>query len=195
MYNLLLQVFEDGQLTDSHGNTIDFKNAIIIMTSNIGARHLVNKTKLGFTADMEHSNLKAEEAILSEVRRVFNPEFLNRLDEIITFDSLGEEDLREIVDLLLTQVNQNLESKRVTIQLTEDAKKWIIDVTCKDRSYGARPLRRAIQKYIEDPVSELIIQGKLKDNETLTVYWKEDALYYRNDGSQVEGALFSYDVV
>ncbi len=195
LYNLLLQVFEDGQLTDSHGNTIDFKNAIIIMTSNIGARHLVNKTKLGFTADMEHSNLKAEEAILSEVRRVFNPEFLNRLDEIITFDSLGEEDLREIVDLLLTQVNQNLESKRVTIQLTEDAKKWIIDVTCKDRSYGARPLRRAIQKYIEDPVSELIIQGKLKDNETLTVYWKEDALYYRNDGSQVEGALFSYDVV
>ena len=195
LYNLLLQVFEDGQLTDSHGNTIDFKNTIIIMTSNIGARHLVSKSSLGFTADVEHTKLKAEEAILGEVKRVFNPEFLNRLDEIIIFDSLSEEDLREIVDLLLTQVNHNLESKRVRIQLTEDAKKWIIDVTCSDRSYGARPLRRAIQKYIEDPVSELIIQGKLKDNETLTVYWKEDALYYRNDGSQVEGALFSYDVV
>jgi ATP-dependent Clp protease ATP-binding subunit ClpC len=77
----------------------------------------------------------------------------------------------------------------------EDAKKWIIDGTCRDRSYGARPLRRAIQKYIEDPVSELIIQGKLKDNEALTVYWKEDVLYYRNDGSLVEGALFSYDLV
>jgi ATP-dependent Clp protease ATP-binding subunit ClpC len=107
---------------------------------------------------------------------------------------LSEDDLRAIVDLLLSQVNQNLESKKITIQLRDDAKSWIIDVTCKDRSYGARPLRRAIQKYIEDPVSELIIQGKLKDNETLAVYWKEDALYYRNDGSKVEGALFSYDL-
>ena len=194
LYNLLLQVFEDGQLTDSHGNTVDFKNTIIIMTSNIGARHLVNKTRLGFAADVDHSTAQAQEAILGEVRRLFNPEFLNRLDEIIIFDSLTEDDLREIVELLLRQVNENLVSKRILIQLNEDARKWIIDVTCRDRSYGARPLRRAIQKYIEDPVSELIIQGKLKDNETLTVYWKEDALYYKNDGSQVEGALFSYDL-
>jgi ATP-dependent Clp protease ATP-binding subunit ClpC len=194
LYNLLLQVFEDGQLTDSHGNTIDFKNTIIIMTSNIGARHLVNKMKMGFAAEVDHSKTQAHDAILGEVRRLFNPEFLNRLDETIIFDSLSESDLREIVELLLRQVNENLESKRIRIQLNEDAKKWIIDVTCRDRSYGARPLRRAIQKYIEDPISELIIQGKLKDNETLTVYWKEDALYYKNDGSQVEGALFSYDL-
>jgi ATP-dependent Clp protease ATP-binding subunit ClpC len=114
---------------------------------------------------------------------------------VIIFDSLTEEDLRQIVDLLLSQVNENLKSKRITIELTEDARKWIIDVTCSDRSYGARPLRRAIQKYIEDPVSELIIQGKLKDNEVLTVYWKKDALYYRNSESKMEGALFSYDLV
>ena len=195
VYNLLLQVFEDGQLTDSLGHTIDFKNTIIIMTSNIGARYLVNKPSLGFTAEADQQNRKIENSIMGEVRKLFNPEFLNRLDEVIIFDSLNEDDLREIVDLLLTQVNQNLESKKITIQLKEDAKSWIIDVTCKDRSYGARPLRRAIQKYIEDPVSELIIQGKLKDNETLAVYWKEDALYYRNDGSKVEGALFSYDLV
>ncbi len=194
LYNLLLQVFEDGQLTDSHGNTVDFKNTIIIMTSNIGARHLVSKGRLGFASDEAVWRQTAEDAILSEVKRVFNPEFLNRLDEIIIFESLSEEDLGEIVDLLLSQVNRNLGSKRIRIQLTEDAKKWIIDMTCRDRSYGARPLRRAIQKYIEDPVSELIIQGKLKDNEGLTVYWKEDALYYRNDGSQVEGALFSYNL-
>lgn len=149
---------------------------------------------MGFTTDGDQTRTQAEEAILGEVKRVFNPEFLNRLDETIIFESLSEEDLREIVDLLLSQVNENLASKRIHIQLTEDAKKWIIDVTCRDRSYGARPLRRAIQKYIEDPVSELIIQGKLKDNEALTVYWKEDALYYRNDGSLVEGALFSYDL-
>jgi len=195
VHNLLLQVFEDGQLTDSHGNTVDFKNAILIMTSNIGARHLVNKTKLGFTSQEGASASKASDAIITEVKKIFNPEFLNRLDEIIVFDSLTEEDLREIVELLLAQVNRNLESKRIKIQLQEDAKSWIIDITCQDRSYGARPLRRAIQKYIEDPVSELIIQGKLKDNETLAVYWKEDALYYRNDGSEVEGALFSYDLV
>ncbi len=194
LYNLLLQVFEDGQLTDSHGNTIDFKNTILIMTSNLGARHLMSRGKMGFTPDGDQTRIQAEEAILGEVKRVFNPEFLNRLDETIIFESLSEEDLREIVDLLLLQGNENLASKRIHIQLTEDAKKWIIDVTCRDRSYGARPLRRAIQKYIEDPVSELIIQGKLKDNEALTVYWKEDALYYRNDGSLVEGALFSCDL-
>ena len=165
------------------------------MTSNIGARHLVNKSTLGFTSQEGESASRASDAIINEVKKIFNPEFLNRLDEIIVFDSLTEEDLREIVELLLTQVNQNLESKRIKIQLQEDAKSWIIDITCQDRSYGARPLRRAIQKYIEDPVSELIIQGKLKDNETLAVYWKEDALYYRHDGSEVEGALFSYDLV
>ncbi len=195
VYNLLLQVFEDGQLTDSLGNTVNFKNAIIIMTSNIGARHLVNKSSVGFTSPEVQSASKVTDTIINEVKKVFNPEFLNRLDEIIVFDSLTEEDLREIVDLLLTQVNRNLESKRIEIQLQEDAKSWIIDITCRDRAYGARPLRRAIQKYIEDPVSELIIQGKLKDKETLTVYWKEDALYYRNDGSKVEGALCSYDLV
>jgi ATP-dependent Clp protease ATP-binding subunit ClpC len=195
VYNLLLQVFEDGQLTDSHGNTIDFKNTIIIMTSNIGARYLVNKPSLGFTSEANHTKQRVEDAMMNEVRKVFNPEFLNRLDEIIIFDSLTEEDLKEIVDLLLTHVNRNLESKKITIQLTDDAKRWIIDATCRDRSYGARPLRRAIQKYIEDPVSELIIQGKLKDHETLCVYWNEDALYYRSDSSRMEGALFSYDLV
>jgi len=194
LYNILLQVFEDGQLTDSRGNTVDFKNTIVIMTSNLGARHLANRSTMGFTADAGPSKTKAEEAILSEVRRVFNPEFLNRLDEIIIFESLTEEDLQEIVELLLSQVNENLSSKRIRIQLAEDAQRWIIDVTCRDRSYGARPLRRAIQKYIEDPVSELIIQGKLRDSETLTVYWKEDALYYRCDSSQVEGELFSYNL-
>jgi ATP-dependent Clp protease ATP-binding subunit ClpC len=194
VYNLLLQVFEDGQLTDSLGNVIDFKNTIVIMTSNIGARYLVDKQRLGFAADIDQGKKKLEDLMMNEVRKLFNPEFLNRLDEIIIFDSLSEQDLREIVDLLLDQVNQNLETKRITIQLQDDAKQWIIDLTCQDRSYGARPLRRAIQRYVEDPVSELIIQGKLKDNETLTVYWREDALYYRNAGSALEGSLFSYDL-
>ena len=191
LHNLLLQVFEDGQLTDSQGNTVDFKNTIIIMTSNLGARHLMRKTKVGFESSEEDLRERAETAILDEVKRMFNPEFINRLDDIIIFESLTEEDLQEIVDLLLRQVNRNLLSRGIRIELTQEAKKWIIGVTCRDRSYGARPLRRAIQKYIEDPVSELIIQGKLKDNGTLTVYWREGALYYKDDGSEVEGALLT----
>ena len=193
VYNLLLQVFEDGQLTDSHGNTIDFKNTILIMTSNIGARHLLKKARLGFGSPSEEAARGDEQdVIMNEVKRVFNPEFINRLDEIIVFESLTEEDLKQIVDLLLHQVNRNLESKRITIDLDTDAKGWIIDKTCGDRSYGARPLRRAIQRYIEDPVSDLIIQGKLKEKQTLNIYLKDDGLYYRNKGSKTEGALLSY---
>ncbi|MFQ5739117.1 MAG: ATP-dependent Clp protease ATP-binding subunit [Acidobacteriota bacterium] len=191
IYNLLLQVFEDGQLTDSHGHTIDFKHAIVIMTSNIGARYLVAKPRMGFSSAQE-STQRTEDLILNEVKRVFNPEFINRLDEIILFDSLTEEDLHQIVDLLLVQVNQNLSSKEIRIQLDKKARQWIIDKTCSDRSYGARPLRRAIQKHIEDPVSELIIQGKLKDRESLTVYSKNDELYYRPKGSVSEGIPLSY---
>ncbi len=192
IYNLLLQVFEDGHLTDSHGNAIDFKNAIIIMTSNIGARYLMSKPQLGFSGAADQGRQKTEDLIMNEVKRIFNPEFLNRLDEIILFESLVEEDLRQIVDLLLSQVNDNLASKEITIQLDKDAKSWIIEKTCKDRSYGARPLRRAIQKHIEDPVSELIIQGKLKETDTLAVYLKDDELYYRPKGSKNEGTPLSY---
>ncbi|MBI4445649.1 MAG: ATP-dependent Clp protease ATP-binding subunit [Acidobacteria bacterium] len=192
VFNILLQVFEDGQLTDSHGNTIDFKHTIIIMTSNIGARYLTSKSHVGFTTTAEQGRQKTEDLIMNEVKRVFNPEFLNRLDEIILFEALGEDDLHKIVDLLLRLVNRNLLSKEIDIHMEEDAKRWIIDQTCQDRSYGARPLRRAIQKYIEDPVSELIIQGKLKERNTLTVYLKDGTLYYRPKGSKSEGAPLSY---
>ena len=192
IFNILLQVFEDGQLTDSHGNAIDFKNAIIIMTSNIGARYLVDQSQVGFSAAKESGLDKAEDLILGEVKKLFNPEFLNRLDEIILFESLTEEDLSQIVDLLLRQVNENVASKEITIQLEGDAKDWIIQKTCHNRAYGARPLRRAIQRYIEDSVAELIIQGELKEKQTLAIYLKDDALYYRPKGSRNEGAPLAY---
>jgi len=194
IFNILLQVFEDGQLTDSHGNTIDFKNAIIIMTSNIGARYLVDRSQVGFSTKREADQQKVENLILNEVKKLFNPEFLNRLDEVILFESLSEEDLRQIVDLLLRQVNENVAPKEIKINLQENAKEWIIRKTCQDRSYGARPLRRAIQRYIEDSVAELIIQGKLKEKQTLTIYMENDALYYRPKGSQKQGAPLSYTV-
>ena len=192
VFNILLQVFEDGQLTDSHGNTIDFKNSSIIMTSNIGARYLVNKPQVGFSTTPEQGQQKVKDLILSEVKKLFNPEFINRLDEIIIFDSLSEEDLSQIVDLLLRQVNENLAPKQIDIDLEKGVKHWMIQKTCHDRSYGARPLRRAIQRYIEDPVAELIIQGKLKEKQTLAIYLKDEALYYRAKGSKSEGAPLSY---
>jgi ATP-dependent Clp protease ATP-binding subunit ClpC len=195
IFNILLQVFEDGQLTDSHGNAIDFKNAIIIMTSNIGARYLVDRSQVGFSTKQEEDQEKVENLILNEVKKLFNPEFLNRLDEVILFESLTEEDLGQIVDLLLRQVNENVAPKEIKINLQEDAKEWMIRKTCHDRSYGARPLRRAIQRYIEDSVAELIIQGKLKEKQTLTIYLEGDALYYRPKGSQKQGAPLTYGVV
>jgi ATP-dependent Clp protease ATP-binding subunit ClpC len=180
VYNILLQVFEDGHLTDGLGNTIDFKNTIIIMTSNIGARFLSKHTSLGFQGPSEASTAqKMEEAVMSEVKRLFNPEFINRLDEIIIFNSLTNSDLARIVDLMVAQLNENLAHKRIEVTITDDAKQWVLDKACRDRNYGARPLRRAIQRYIEDPLSEAMIQGQLKDMPKVEVYVEGDHLAYR----------------
>ena len=163
VFNILLQVFEDGQLTDGLGNTVDFKNTILIMTSNIGARHLQKKQGLGFQSDREDLvNDKVEELVKQEVKKTFNPEFLNRLDEVILFLSLSDADLIQIVELLVQQLNANLAQKAITISVTEEAKKWILDKTLGDRSYGARPLRRALQRYVEDPLSEALIAGQIQ---------------------------------
>jgi ATP-dependent Clp protease ATP-binding subunit ClpC len=181
VYNILLQVFEDGHLTDGLGNTIDFKNTIIIMTSNIGARFLSKHTSLGFQGPSEESTAqKMEDAVMQEVKRLFNPEFINRLDEIIIFNSLTNTDLGKIVDLMVVQLNQNLAHKRLNVTVTEDAKQWILDKACKDKNYGARPLRRAIQRYIEDPLSEALIQGHLKDVANVEVYLEGTQLWYRS---------------
>src|SRR4029434_8444331 len=181
VYNILLQVFEDGHLADGLGNTIDFKNTIIIMTSNIGARHLSKHTSLGFQGPSEEAtNQKMEDAVMQEVKRLFNPEFINRLDEIIIFNSLTNSDLGKIVDLMIVQLNQNLAHKRLNVTITEEAKQWILDKACKDKNYGARPLRRAIQRYIEDPLSEALIQGQLKDVPNVEVYLEGTQLWYRS---------------
>jgi ATP-dependent Clp protease ATP-binding subunit ClpC len=181
VYNILLQVFEDGQLTDGLGNTVDFKNTIIIMTSNLGARHLDKKGQLGFSAPAGPGGIppKVEDLVMQEVKRAFNPEFLNRLDDIILFTSLTDEDLLKIIDLLVGQINQNLAPKQIKIQLAPEAAKYILEKTCSDRSYGARPLRRALQKYIEDPLSEALIQGTIPRPAELMVYLGENGLYVR----------------
>ncbi|HYE23905.1 MAG TPA: ATP-dependent Clp protease ATP-binding subunit [Clostridia bacterium] len=192
VFNILLQVFEDGQLTDGLGNMVDFKNTIIIMTSNIGARHLMKRTGLGFQSMQENVvNDKVEDMVKQEVKKTFNPEFLNRLDEIILFNPLAEQDLIQIVELMVNQLNHNLEQRAITITVTEDARKWILDKTVTDRSYGARPLRRAIQKYVEDPLSEALIQGAIKNRPAfIEVYLENNRLFYREVGEEKkDGAL------
>src|SRR6201982_2103686 len=188
VYNILLQVFEDGQLTDGLGNTVDFKNSIIIMTSNIGARHLQRKQGLGFQSDREDLLMdKMEELVKNEVKRTFNPEFLNRLDEVIIFMALSDSDLIQILELLVQQLNANLIQKAITLSVTEDAKKWILEKTLVDRTYGARPLRRALQRYVEDPLSEALIAGQILDRPAfIEVYLENNQLFYRPVGLEGE---------
>ena len=167
-------------MTDGLGNQVDFKNTIIIMTSNLGARFLEKRGHLGFSAPaIDGVPGKIEDMVRGEVKKAFNPEFLNRLDEVILFTSLTDEDLIKIMELLVDQVNVNLVAKQIKIRLAPDAAKYILEKTCADRSYGARPLRRALQKYIEDPLSEALIQGTLPRPSELEVYLGDTGIYYR----------------
>jgi ATP-dependent Clp protease ATP-binding subunit ClpC len=180
VYNILLQVFEDGQLTDGLGNTVDFRNTIIIMTSNIGARFLHKGQTMGFqSASKDLGQRGMEDLVMSEVRRVFNPEFLNRLDEVILFEPLSDDELLKVVDLLVGQINETLVHRQVQITLTPEARRWILEKTCSDRSYGARPLRRALQRHIEDPLSETLIQGNIQPPATIEVYVAGEELGFR----------------
>ena len=132
------------------------------MTSNIGARAIQKRGNLGFQANGDASRDKLEEQVMSQVRSTFAPEFINRLDEVIIFDELSGVDLEQIVDLQVARLNQIVKGRGLTIQLTDEARTWLIEKTCADRSYGARPLKRALQKYVEDELSEALIQGDVE---------------------------------
>ena len=187
IFNILLQVFEDGHLTDGLGNRVNFKNTIIIMTSNIGARFIQKKSSMGFqSSDMGTIDKSVTDMVLGEVKRTFNPEFINRIDEIIVFEALTDDDLRRIMLLLVDQLNTNLVDRKLKIALTPEVIDWIIEVTCKDRSYGARPLRRAIQRYVEDPLSEELIRGHLSGGD-IQVYLDAGTLAYRPVADGVAG--------
>src|SRR5687768_12187642 len=179
LFNILLQVFEDGHLTDGLGNTVDFKNAIIIMTSNIGARFIQKKGTLGFQANTDSSREKMEEMVMAAVRQTFNPEFINRLDEIIIFDQLLDVELLDVVQLQVDQINRTMTRHGFEVRLKDDAKRWIVDKTCADRLYGARPIRRALQKYVEDPLSEALIQGQLEGATVIEVFLNGQEIDFR----------------
>ncbi|MBN2430326.1 MAG: ATP-dependent Clp protease ATP-binding subunit [Acidobacteria bacterium] len=182
VFNILLQVFEEGHLTDSLGNKVNFKNVIIIMTSNIGAKYLDKKGGLGFAADDSIVEKRGDEMIRSEIKKVFRPEFLNRIDEIIIFKALHTDDLRQIVRLLVDELNLNLSRRDIRIEITPEVTDLIVERTCRDRTYGARPLRRAIQKFIEDPISEILIRGEIPEGSTVEVYVDLGEIAFRISG-------------
>jgi ATP-dependent Clp protease ATP-binding subunit ClpC len=187
LFNILLQVFEDGHLTDGLGNRVNFKNTIIIMTSNIGARFIQKKASMGFqTADAREVQKSVTDLVLGEVKRTFNPEFINRVDEIIVFEPLSDEDLRQITRLLVDSLNAHMADRQIRIEVLPEAIDWIIEVTCRDRSYGARPLRRAIQRYIEDPLSEELIRGELRAG-VIEIYLEHGTLAWRVVGQADTG--------
>ena len=161
VFNILLQILDDGKLTDSQGNTVSFENTIIIMTSNAGSN--LNTNSIGFGKDSVDKN-----KIESALKEIFRPEFLNRVDEIISFDSLTKEQLLQIVDLLLKNTQDALDNKNIKLYVSDDAKKYILEKGT-DLKYGARPLRRAIQRYIEDEISEMILKGELEQYQTIEV--------------------------
>ena len=176
MFNVLLQVLDDGRITDSQGRTVDFKNTIIIMTSNLGSAHLLEG--IDENGDI---NPACEEAVMNELRGHFRPEFLNRLDEIITFDQLDLSAITSIVDLELRSLVKRVENLGYHFQMTDKAKEFVASKGY-DVQFGARPLKRAIQNYVEDGLCELLMEGNLKPGSVINIGKnpKKDELTFKN---------------
>jgi ATP-dependent Clp protease ATP-binding subunit ClpB len=161
VFNVLLQVLDDGRLTDGQGRTVDFRNTLIIMTSNLGAEYLVNQTE-------GHDTDEVRDEVMGVVRSHFRPEFLNRVDEIILFHRLKRSEMGAIVDIQITRLQKLLDDRKITLQLDEEARDWLADKGY-DPAYGARPLKRVIQKHVQDPLAEMILAGEVHDGETLPI--------------------------
>ncbi len=171
VFNILLQILEDGRLTDSQGRTVDFRHAIVIMTSNIGAQEIARNTPLGFAVSDDETGITYEDMknrIMGELKKVFRPEFLNRIDDVIVFHKLQKDEIKTIVELLLRRIRESLAERELQLELTEEAKELLVDKGW-DPSMGARPLRRAIQRYIEDPLADFVLRAELPAGATVMV--------------------------
>ncbi|MGB8706588.1 MAG: AAA family ATPase [Dehalococcoidia bacterium] len=173
---ILLQILEDGRLTDGHGRTVDFKNTVVIMTSNLGTE-MFKRQAIGFSRQEEDEQRKLKSDIEKELKQAFRPEFLNRIDNTIIFQPLTEEHLKKIVDLLISEVQTRLDDRNITLDLDDKARAWLLKEGYEP-AYGARPLRRAIQRYVENPLSSRILQGEIKDGETVVVGVSGDVLSF-----------------
>ncbi|SHH37390.1 ATP-dependent Clp protease ATP-binding subunit [Thermosipho atlanticus] len=188
VFNLLLQIMDDGRLTDSQGHVVDFRNTIIIMTSNIGGAQIVSgKKTLGFvensTEEVDFKEMK--EKVLEEVKKTFRPEFLNRIDEVVVFHKLNENHIKQIIDILLKDIRTRLAEKGIKLDLTKSAKSFLVQEGF-DPSFGARPLKRTIQRFIEDPLSEELLKGKFNEGDTIVcTYSNGKIVFKRKKGNKV----------
>ncbi len=184
VFNLLLQIFDDGHLTDAKGRRVDFRNSVIVMTSNVGAEMIRKGTVLGFTSGSNESKTreqaydKMKDNLLNEMKKTFRPEFLNRVDGVVVFHSLSKEQIRQIVDLMLTSVTQQLKEKDIALEVTDAAKDFLGEKGY-DEVYGARPLRRAIQDMVEDKLSEDLLRGNFQSGDSVIVDLEEDQIVVR----------------
>ncbi len=179
VYNMLLQVLEEGRLTDSTGYKVDFRHTVLIMTSNIGSHEITNKASLGFsTADEQVSYESMKDKVMSELKKTFRPEFLNRVDEVVVFHSLNREDIARILNIELGQVQERLSAYHVHLQITPEVKEYLIDQGF-DPTYGARPLKRTIQKRLEDPLAEEILKGRFRGGAEVIVEVGKDGPEFR----------------
>ena len=187
--NLLLQILDDGMLTDAYGNQVDFKNTLVLMTSNLGSKLVLRGGRMGFGGQSEEEAFRrVEEEILSELKRSFSPEFINRVDEVIVFHPLGQAELELIVDILLAEVNETLAQRRLRVELTETAKKWLLARAGLDPSTGARPLRRTIQRHVQDEISELLIRSGGEEPGSYEVDVEGEQLVFRARPRELEGS-------
>ena len=189
--NMLLQILEEGKLTDNVGRVINFRNTVILLTSNVGSETIKKQSTMGFSAISDvHSYEKMREKILDEAKRVFRPEFLNRLDDIIVFRSLTKTDLVSILDLEIVKVTERLKRKNLHLQLDEKAKDLLVEKGY-DPTYGARPMRRAVERFLEDPLAEEILKGSLHDSDPITVTVDQGKLVFSQPAAPAAGALSS----
>jgi ATP-dependent Clp protease ATP-binding subunit ClpC len=181
VFNILLQVLDEGHLTDNYGRMIDFKNTVVIMTSNVGAKDITKNRSLGFgSASTQTSFEKMAEKVKEELQHTFNPEFLNRLDDVIVFHPLSKEHISQIVTILMRDVQKRLADEELTLKLSPAATEFLVK-NGYDEAYGARPLKRAIQKWIEDPLSEKILMAEFSKGDEIDVEVAEagDRLEFR----------------
>jgi len=188
--NMLLQILEEGKLTDSVGRVVDFRNTIVLLTSNVGAETIRKQTTIGFTAASEENSYeRMKEKILDEAKKAFRPEFLNRLDDVIVFRALNRPDLIQILDLEVKKVMERLKGKKIQLQLDDKANDLLVEKGY-DPIYGARPMRRAVERYLEDPLAEEILKGHLHENDPIHVTVEGDKLVFKQTAA-AEGALSS----
>ena len=190
VWNMLLQILEEGKLTDSVGRTISFRNTIILMTSNVGSETIKKQSTMGFSPITdENSYEKMREKIMDEAKRTFKPEFLNRLDDVIVFRSLTKPDLVEILDLEIGKVKERLKNKNIQLTLDDKAKDFLVEKGY-DPNYGARPMRRSVERFLEDPLAEEFLKGNLHENDPIHVSMENDKLVFKQNAA-AQGALSS----